>query len=459
MHSPNNHHAKNLYDCEWEIDIALVPHEILSQLSGDLDFVQLEDQRGLRSWAFEPHLELNNSHANNELDLLLDTLCQTWLNDFRRKPNIVLQQQFIECLRSILLNLIRMRVNDADMAVGIASGNGRLNTEKRYRPRFMSVSYFRKALSLLSEEGIMTKDAPGYQNGELAQVARYSLTDTGADLLPVSSIMLGDFIRSEPTESIILKDDTKRLIGYKDTARTIAMRSALSRINEVLCAADIGIANQSRMDVGLGCKHVDRNIRLHRIFNNGTFNHGGRYYGGWWQFEGKHTRKHITINGLPTAEADFTGLHAAILFSEFGLTIPDDPYALVPGAQDNAVLRRHAKNTFVALLNAKSTRPEEPSNFDCVAHGMTAAEFRQLVITAYPMLPGVFGSGAGWVLQRQDSELAERIMLHFVDQGVPILPIHDSFIVQLDHITELEAVMRTTFQEQFGQLPKVELNT
>lgn len=431
---------------------------MLSHLLSELDDVQLEDQRGLRSWAFEATLELDNSNANNELDLFLDTLCQIWLVGFQRKPNTVLQQQFIDCLRSILLNLIRIRVNDADMAVGIASGNDRLNIERRYRPDFMSVSYFRHALSFLSGQGIMKQDAPGYQNGELAQVARYSLTDKGADLLPISSIMLGEFKRGEPTESIILKDNTKRLMRYKDTARTNAMRNALSRINGVLCAADIGIARQSRIDVGLDCEPIERNARLYRVFNNGTFNHGGRYYGGWWQLEGKHARKHITIDGLATAEADFTGLHAAILFSEFGLTIPDDPYALVPGVKGNAILRQHAKSTFVALLNAKSMRPEEPRNFDCVAHGMTAAEFRQLVIDAYPMLPGVFGSEVGSVLQRKDSEMAERIMLHFVDQGVPILPIHDSFIVQLDCITELEAVMKTTFKEQFGQLPKVALN-
>jgi len=432
---------------------------MLSRLLSELDNVQLEDQRGLRSWVFDPTLELNDSHANTELDLLLDTLCQTWRVGFVRKPNIKRERQFIDCLRSILLNLIRMRVNDAGMAVGIASGKGRLNAEKRYRPDFMSVSYFRQALSILLDQDIMTQDAPGYQNGEFAQVARYSLTDTGADLLPVSSIMLGEFKRGEPTESIILKDDTKRLMGYKDTARTNGMRNALSRINDVLCAADLDIARQSRIDVGLDCEPIERNARLYRVFNNGTFNHGGRYYGGWWQLEGKHARKHITIDGLPTAEADFTGLHAAILFSEFGITIPDDPYALVPGVKGNAILRQHAKITFVALLNAKSMRPEEPRNFDCVAHGITAAEFRQLVIDAYPMLPGVFGSEAGWVLQRKDSELAERIMLHFVDKGVPILPIHDSFIVQLDHITELEAVMKTTFKEQFGQLPKVALNT
>lgn len=435
--------------------IALPPHITLEFLLSQLDHVHLPDQRGLRSWVFESTLELNNDHANNELDLLLDTLCQTWLGGFKRKPNIKMQQQFIDCLRSILLNLVRMKVYDANMAVGIASGKGRLDIEKRYHPDFMSVSYFRQALSLLLTQGIITQVAPGYQNGELAQVARYSLTDTGVDMLPVSSITLGEFKLGEPIESIILKDDDKRLVGYKDTPLTIDMRSALVCINTVIYAADIRLKGRPRRGLGLEDGNVSRHTRLYRVFNNSNFDHGGRFYGGWWQLEEPHTRRQITINGMPTAEADYTGLHAAILFSEHGLTIPKDPYALVPGVQGNAILRGHAKRTFNALLNAKSLRPEEPSHFDCAAHGMTAAEFRQSVVDAFPMLPGVFGSEVGLVLQRKDSEMAERIMLHFADQGVPILPIHDSFIVQLDRITELEDVMKTTFKAKFGQFPTV----
>lgn len=104
-------------------------------------------------------------------------------------------------------------------------------------------------------------------------------------------------------------------------------------------------------------------------------------------------------------------------------------------------------------------RHNEPSDFHCAKHGMTAEKFRQTVIDAYSMLPGALDSEAGWVLQRKDSEMAERIMLHFVEQGVPALPIHDRFIIQLDRIVELQDVTKATFKEQFGQFPTVAIKT
>jgi hypothetical protein len=410
----------------------------------------LPDQRGLQSRVFEPFLELNNDSVNSGIDELLHTLRQKWLGKYNKRPNVKRQQKFIDCLRIILLNLVRARVQAAGMTVGIASGKERLNTEKRYNPNFMSVSYFRTALSLLASEGIMTVVTPGYQYGTLAQVARYALTDSGVARLPIKDITRGEFAPGTPRELIILRDRDKRLCDYRDTQNTVAMRDALTLINTVLDNADISTTRQMGVEAEVGV-----NTTLCRIFNDETFNHGGRFYGGWWQLEGKDSRTQITIDGHPTAEADFTGLHASILFSQAGLVIPEDPYALVPGVEGSAVLRDHAKTTFNALLNAKSLRPKQPSNFDCAEHGMSPDEFRQSVIDAFPMLPGVFGSKVGVELQYKDSVLAERIMLHFVNRGIPILPVHDSFIIQADLIDELVSTMKAVFFEAFGQIPMV----
>ena len=151
----------------------------------------------------------------------------------------------------------------------------------------------------------------------------------------------------------------------------------------------------------------------------------------------KLQRRFITIEGQPTVEADFKGLHPAILFAKNGLSIPSDPYALVPGVAGSGALRDHAKKTLLALLNASDGGTVEPRGFDSELHGMTAADFRQSVRDAFPMLPGVFGAGIGLSLQREDSNLAEQIMLHFADLDVPVLPVHDSFIVTRDHEYDL----------------------
>ena len=40
-------------------------------------------------------------------------------------------------------------------------------------------------------------------------------------------------------------------------------------------------------------------------------------------------------------------------------------------------------------------------------------------------------------------------MLHFANKGVPVLPVHDSFIIAAQHQQELVAVMKGVFGERF----------
>ena len=53
---------------------------------------------------------------------------------------------------------------------------------------------------------------------------------------------------------------------------------------------------------------------VHGVFNDGRFDHGGRYYGPWWQNVRKELRPHILINGIPTHECDYTALHIHLLY-------------------------------------------------------------------------------------------------------------------------------------------------
>ena len=233
------------------------------------------------------------------------------------------------------------------------------------------------------------------------------------------------------------------------------MRLNLHKLNTLLESTDIGTIRPPSYLFDFDEHFSGEKIALYRIFNNGSFSEGGRFYGAWWLHAKKHLRRTITINGKPTIEADFKGLHPAILFAKQGLPIPPDPYAFVPRVNGNAALRTHAKITFLALLNAKSKRTSEPRQFDTQAHGMTAESFRQSVKDAFPMLPGVFGSGIGLRLQREDSDLAERIMMHFADLRIPVLPVHDSFIIAADHQSALVSVMETVFYDAYGQIPTV----
>src|SRR5258706_15068850 len=88
---------------------------------------------------------------------------------------------------------------------------------------------------------------------------------------------------------------------------------------------------------------------MHRIFNRGSFAYHGRAYG-WWQNIPKTARGDLTIDGEATAEADYTTLHASILYGERGIKFHGDAYEI-----DNFP-RDQVKLGFNIALNARNKR-------------------------------------------------------------------------------------------------------
>jgi len=52
-------------------------------------------------------------------------------------------------------------------------------------------------------------------------------------------------------------------------------------------------------------------------------------------------------------------------------------------------------------------------------------------------------------LQFKDSQLAERIMLYFAERNIPVLPVHDSFIITRGLYSELVNAMHDEFEKMF----------
>jgi len=66
-----------------------------------------------------------------------------------------------------------------------------------------------------------------------------------------------------------------------------------------------------------------------------------------------------------------------------------------------------------------------------------------------------FYTGFGVKLQFRDSQIAEKIMLHFARNGIPCLPIHDSFVMHHGYENELEEQMLRAYREVMGSEAKV----
>jgi hypothetical protein len=198
-----------------------------------------------------------------------------------------------------------------------------------------------------------------------------------------------------------------------------------------------------------------RRVQLVRIFARGSMDKGGRFYRGWWQGIPSMYRPHIVINGKKTVEVDFSSMHLNMLYAELSIKFPEDPnydaYDLGlnnwNGKSDPR--RKIIKVAVNALLNDEdqvySLNKEMQDSL-----GLTNEEFHLALKKAHPKIYGLITSDIGLKLQKKDSDIAERVLLWFTGEGIPCLPIHDSFIVPAGYVHYLKTVSKAVYEEIIG---------
>ncbi|WP_274426178.1 hypothetical protein [Chelativorans sp. YIM 93263] len=186
--------------------------------------------------------------------------------------------------------------------------------------------------------------------------------------------------------------------------------------------------------------------KLYRVFNDGTFEHGGRFYGGWWQGIQSRYRRFLTINGLTTAELDFSNMQIAMLYAMEGRQLEGDAYALegVP-----AIYRGLLKRAVFKIINARG-QIRAPRR-DQLPPGWDWRQIREALEERHQAIRHHFRTGIGIRLQRRDADIAERVMHQLMEQNVLALPVHDSFIVRDGHQPRLREAMLRAFREELGR--------
>ena len=262
-------------------------------------------------------------------------------------------------------------------------------------------------------------------------------------------------------ETIILRDKVdgrKVLQEYEDTPATERHRANLKKINSCflkhwfdLEVQDTEVAKlEARIANHRTKEPIDFSQRtLVRIFSNGSFKQGGRFYRGWWQNVPSEYRKYITIDEKRTAEFDFSQLNPHLLYhSNYKVLGSDDAYDRVLDGEH----RKIVKQAFNAMVQASTPLKSCPEEIDMSGLEMSWAELRDRIIKAHKPIADHFFKGVGNHLQFMDSNIAERIMLHFAGMDAPALPVHDSFILHhaYGESGEVEDAMRRAFYEEVG---------
>jgi hypothetical protein len=263
-------------------------------------------------------------------------------------------------------------------------------------------------------------------------------------------------------ETIILRnkvDGRKVLQEYADTPATERHRFNLKKINSCFlkhwCDLEVKDTEWAKFEERIANhdskEPIDFSQRtLVRIFSNGSFKQGGRFYRGWWQNVPSEYRKYITIDEKRTAEFDFSQLNPHLLYhSKYKQLGSEDAYDRVLDGEH----RKIVKQAFNAMVQASTPLKNCPRDIDMSGVAMNWPELRDRILKAHKPIADLFFSSVGNHLQFQDSNIAERVMLHFADMDAPALPVHDSFI--LHHVYgengEAEEAMRKAFFEVTGE--------
>ena len=283
-----------------------------------------------------------------------------------------------------------------------------------------------------------------------------------------------DFFLHNDAPALVLrgvKENQKKgkELPIQGSATTEAMARLVRRYRRFLRDQKISVPSEVFENLSLG---LPDDVHIRRIFNNGLMTNGGRFYGAWWQHLKSEDRSLITINGKPTIELDYQGQTICHLYAREGLNYPNDiggdPYELA------GVPRKLTKQICVVILNTKTDKGtwksvkehferDESPDLDIVKFTDKWDSFRsvlELFRKKHQKIAKYFHTMVALGIQFEDSEICAAVIEKLIDERIPVLTIHDSFIVEVEKETELrkamsQAYLLRTDNLRFG-LPKIE---
>jgi hypothetical protein len=375
-------------------------------------------------------------------------------------------------MKVLLLDFYVCWCEDPTRYIGISSNRNDWS-KGRYKAIHLSPPIL-DVLKWLVAEGLVDKRNHFHsRNLSLSRTARYRASESLQSLFETALFGIDDIHTHDNKECIVLKQtevrdnetaETSKSIDYEDTPETVAMRQRLVTYNKLLSQTHVDIHSLAIPVVTRENKKGSRKGRpntvavgqhnkfVRRIFSRGSWQMHGRFYGGWWQQIGSELRRHIFINGNPTVEVDFKSMHVALLNAQLGANVVYDPYKadvdLFPKLDRN-VVRGWCKSLVLTAINAKD-RASTYSAFRSDAKtgspekrlkNIQLARLLDAFIAKNPHLEDYLCSDQGITLMNKDSMIAADIMNALTDKGIPVLTVHDSFIVQRHHFSDLRIAM------------------
>ena len=248
--------------------------------------------------------------------------------------------------KTLLLDLYVSWITDPNMYLGISMSKSGWNANSRYNALHLSsrmINIGKKLTDIgLIEfhkgwQGTLSRIRASKQLQQIFYEHKFPVSEVVFDHMREPIILHGKKDNSfNNKKKIRYYKASKPKLEYVDASETIRMRKVLNAYTNLLNKTQVDVFSleepyfERKKEIEDG---KERSIRhyitgrshfIRRIFNNGSFELGGRFYGGWWQQISEELRADIMINDEPVIEIDFTAMHVALLKNLDGR----DPYEL-----------------------------------------------------------------------------------------------------------------------------------
>jgi hypothetical protein len=272
----------------------------------------------------------------------------------------------------------------------------------------------------------------------------------------------------------------RKVCEIPDNPLARQMRSNLEKINALMEKSDIRVTITDQDLEAINVKRHNEGKqpikmpdfsrkRLHRVFHDGSFERHGRYYGAWYEGIYKELRSYITIDGAPTLELDFSSHHAYLCYKLADAEPPSGGLYLLDGYSKD--IRKVIKNIFFKMLNSKSKEaamgairawlngwagvgikkkkePQIPEELGNLKSGDDLDHLMEMVLTKHaPIRQYFYNPKISGILTNIDSQVTDHILRYFTSMKIPVLPIHDSYIIDARVIFHLQEYMHKVIRE------------
>ena len=243
----------------------------------------------------------------------------------------------------------------------------------------------------------------------------------------------------------------KTEVEVKNSRRTYQVIKRVENYNKLLLDTDIV---PGKMDVMAQSRTSFANRTYTRRFVKSNLKLGGRFYGPYWQTLPKKYRKLIKINGEEVVELDYNAMHLHLLYSKLNKSLYDyypfnkDPYAI---PEYN---RKIVKLVFTACINENCTRKninnvggQQVSEGlpDLFEEGLPYREMVDSLGKNHPEVAPLFYSEIGYEISYMESRVTDYIVTVLTKHKIPVLSIHDSFVVVKSKVSFLRTIMQEAF--------------